>query len=212
MPYVRRRRITRRRPSLRRRPRMLRRRSNYRRRVKTNPLVHHFKRTVRLTPIAAGAAFAGYGYSFTLSQLPAVAEFTNLFDQYRINKIVLKFVPDKNSAEFGAATSPIPTFHTVLDYNDATAPATLNEMLEYANHRMTRGSAVHTRVFTPASLDAVAAGGATSLSNPTWKQWLSTSASNIDHFGLKAGWEGGVVNSCNIFPYLTIYFSCKSVK
>lgn len=212
MPY---RRNYRKRPTLRRRRRYTRRRIMRRPLTKRALKVHHFKRTFALDYItsAAGADVLG-AFNFYLAQLPNYTEFTNLYDQYRINKILIKFVPNVNSADV-AASATIAQFNTVLDFNDSTPLASLNNCFEYGNWRMTRGTQVHTRIFTPSSLDAVANTGGTTPSfvNPTWKQWIATSSANIPHFGLKYCAEPTAsAGDIDWRPYVTMYFSCKSVK
>lgn len=196
-PFIRRRRII-------RRPRLSRRALS----------VHHFKRTFTLGQISSSSAGPQFfGYSFRLDQLPNYTEFTNLFDQYRINKIVMKFVPNHNSSDVGVTAMNIPNFHTLLDYNDATAPASLNSMYEYANWRMSRGTSLHTRVFRPATIDYVNATAGANAGNPSWKQWLSTASPSIEHYGLKCGIEiSQATYDITWTPYISVYLSCKSVK
>lgn len=213
MPYYPRKTYRRRRRYTRRPRRMMRR---PRRTLSKRSLnVHHFKRTFTLTDVnssSAGNQF--FGYSFNLTQLPNFAEFTSLFDAYRINKILVKFVPNHNSSDVGVTAQNIPNFHSVLDYNDATAPASLNQMYEYANWKMTRGTAIHKRIFRPTTLDSVDTGsGAVSSSNPQWKQWINTGNANVNHYGLKVGIEiSQATYDISWRPYITVYLSCKSVK
>lgn len=210
MPY---RRNYRKRPTLRRRRRYTRRRTMRRPLTQRALKVHHFKRTFALDYItsAAGSDVLG-AYSFTLSQLPNYTEFTNLYDQYRINKILIKFVPNVNSADVAAAAT-IAQFNTVLDFNDATPLGSLNACFEYGNWRMSRGTQIHTRIFRPSTLDATSTSGAITATNPTWRQWISTANSDVPHFGLKYCAEPTAGNSdIDWRPYVTMYLSCKSVK
>lgn len=201
----------RRRLTTRRRPRRTRRMNMRRRtyRSKRSLKIHHFRRTFQGGAIFSAAAANTLGaYSFTFNQLPNFAEFQSLYDCYRINKIVIKFVPNDNVSQVGAA-GYIANFNTVLDFNDATVPANLNQLLEYGNWRMTRGTKIHTRIFTPASLDTVSG----TSTNPTYKQWLSTADAAIPHFGLKYCAEGtAAAGDLYWVPYVTMYFSCKAVK
>lgn len=211
MPY---RRNYRRRTLRKRRP-MRRTRRIIRRPMTKSLRVHHFKRTFQLSTIATsntGPTFAGY--SFTLSQLPNASEFTNLFDLYRINKILVRFVPNHNSSDVaGTGSAQISNFHSVLDYNDATAPTSLDQMYEYQNWKFTRGTSIHQRLWRPTTFDMVAVSGGSSSANPQWRQWLSTSVTNIPHFGLKVGIEQSVLNTDTTWvPYVSVYLSCKSVK
>lgn len=210
MPY---RRTYRPRRTLRRRPRRMMRRRTLRRPLMRRAMkVHHFRRTFKASNIASTTTGVLGGYSFSLDQLPNYTEFTNLFDQYRINKIVVKFIPNHNSSDVSVGTQVISNFNTVIDPTDATAPTSGAELYEYQNWRLTRGISAHTRVFTPASLDVVAT-ATTASANPTWKQWLATSSPDVKHYGLKYYAEPSNANGDTYwFPYITMYFSCKSTK
>ena len=181
MPY---RRTYRRRRTTRRPMRRLRRRIRTRRPLLRSLRVHHFKRTVALSQInSSNTGLVAGGLAFTLGQLPNFSEFTGLYDMYRINKIAIKFVPAYNSSSVGVVAEYAPNFHTVIDATDASTPGSLNDLLQYGNHRMTCGTQTHLRVFTPASLDYVNATGFSSVPfNPTWKQWLSTANANVEFF------------------------------
>lgn len=213
MPY--RRRTIRRRRLLRRPRRYIRRSRLPRTLPKRTFKVHHFKRSVQLTDINAPAGVApSFGaYTINLNQLPNTTEFSNLFDSYRINKAVFKFIPNHNSSEYGTTVPPIGNFFTVIDYNDATAPAALADMMEYSTCKIRQGSRIITRVFTPASLDVVSAGAGTASVNPKWKQWLSCTSLDVNHYGLKWALDwNGTATSVTYKVYMTLYFSCKSVK
>jgi hypothetical protein len=170
---------------------------------------HHFKRTfVAAQFTASGTGPNFFGYSFALDDLPNYTEFTNLFDQYRINKVVVKFVPSANVDAIGASQI-IPSLHTAIDNNDATAPTALSQLYEYQSYKRTRGTQVHTRVWTPSALVEIS----TSASSPKWKQWIGTQFPSIEHYGLKVGCDQ-TVTTADIYwlPYVTVYFSCRSAK
>lgn len=210
MPYYPRRTYRRRRRTRRSR-RMMRR---PRRTLSTRSLnIHHFKRTITFDPIISQTTDSFGSYAFQFNQLPNFSEFIQLYDSYRINKMVIKYVPNINSANAGS--TPMCQFHSVLDYNDATPLTLLTSAFEYQNWKMTRGAKVHTRTLTPAILDGVGnAGGVTpSFVKPAYKQWIATSSANIPHFGLKWVAEATTnVSDIDWRPYITVYFSCKSVK
>lgn len=176
--------------------------------------VHHFKRTFTLTPLASSTATSYGAYNFQFQELPNYTEFQNLYDCYRINKIVMKFVPNHNSSEFGS-TKAMCEFNSVLDFNDVTVPTALTQLYEYQNWRMTRGNRIHTRMWTPSVLTVISTTSATNYIGdaPKYKQWLNTSQADIEHYGLKYAF--GATNAAGdvyFTPYITVYFSCKSVK
>lgn len=200
---------------IRRRPRRTTRRPTMRRSRNLNKLnIHHFKRTDILPTLNTATADSFGTFYFSLSDLVNYTEFTNLFDMYRINKVVVKMVPNVNSAEAGAAQR-LPQIHSVLDYNDRTIPTTLNELVQYQNYRMTMGSRIHTRILTPASLDVVDSEGGTTPTSarPRFKNWISTSDATLEHYGIKyCIGATASANAVSYTPYITYYISCKSVK
>ena len=175
---------------------------------------YHFKRTFTLPFIQSQTTTVFGAYAFSFNDLPNSSEFSALFDQYRVNKLVIKFVPNHNSSEVGS-TKALMEFNSVLDFNDQTAPTALNQLYEYANWRMTRGNAIHTRVFTPAVLSLVSTTSPTNYQGDQskWKQWLATSQLDVEHYGIKYA-IGATQAAGDMYftPYVTAYFSCKSVK
>lgn len=206
------------RKTYRARRRTIRRRRVIRRFPRRSPAqkmrIHHFKRTVILAGINTGTATTFGARAFDLNMLPDNTEFQNLYDMFRINKVVWKLVPNVNSAEAGAAQR-LPQIHSVLDYNDSTAPTSLDELVQYNNYRMTMGSRIHARKLTPAFLDNVYQTGAIQQpGNPNWKKWLSTANSlSVPHHGVKyAIGATASANAITYTPYVTVYFSCKGTK
>lgn len=209
MPY---RRNYRRRTLRKRRP-MRRTRRMIRRPLKRTLNVHHFKRTLIGTdiPTATGTTFGAV--IFRLNQLADFADFTNLYDSYRINKVVWKLVPNVNSAEAGA-TQKLPQVHSVIDTNDNTAPTALTQLVQYSNYRMTMGSRIHTRMLTPASRDeAFQSTGTAYPATINFKKWITTEYPAITFLGIKyAIGSTAAAAAVTYTPYVTFYFSCKNVK
>lgn len=204
----------RRKTTMRRRPRRTRVRRRTRRSLRTLK-VYHFKRTVQLASITGGLAQQFGALTFQLDDLPNYTEFTNLFDDYRINAVSLKFIPNRNSSDFAGGVAPpgISNFYTVFDYNDATVPGAVNDLMQYPNLKITQSSRMLTRTLRPASLDVVSAGGTTASVNPKWKQWLSTASPDVNHYGLKYCLDAfSAANAVTYQVYATFYISCKSVK
>lgn len=175
--------------------------------------VHHFKRTFigsdTLTISNAGGVTKGLYFAF--QSLPNYTELTSLFDQYRINKIVLKYVPNFTGTDLNPSTSVVtlPNLHSVIDYDDANAPANLNELVQYSTYRMTRGNRVHIRKWTPAvSMDI----GGVQSSGVKFKQWIDLADTNVPHYGIKLYLDQGSANVGTFIPYWTVYFSCKATR
>lgn len=116
---------------------------------------------------------------FQLDQLPNVAEFTALYDLYKICGIKQRYVFAKNSEETSTGNSfELPQLITVNDFNDATALANEAEALQYPSYKARRLDKEVKRYFKPKFGD----------SNQTIKTpWLATDAGGIAeaHYGIK---------------------------
>lgn len=208
MPY--------RRPARRpaRRPRKYMRR--YKRTRAARPLarlnVHHFKRTFQSTSINNLSAGASAGvYCPQLTNLPNATEFTTLFDEYRINKVVVKFIPNFTGSDMNpnATFNSMPNIYSIIDYDDQSTPANLDELLQYPSMKLTRGNSIHTRVFTPkVSLDVNGTGGVAAKA----KQWLDCAVSTVPHNGMKYWLDAAGVSTGSYRVFVTMYFSCRGVR
>lgn len=113
-----------------------------------------------------------------------------MFDQYRVNMIVFKFMPlvnnfDTPAANQGAPAANIPTLITVVDNTDIT-PVGVTGLVEYGNARSYQFNKPIVVKFRPAIQAAVlVSGGSTAAAAPKFKQWLNCDNTNIQHLGLK---------------------------
>lgn len=174
--------------------------------------VHHFKRTFQSADIAFNSAGASAGaYAPALSNMPNYTEFTALFDMYRINKVVVKFVPSftGSDANPAATANALPNLYSVTDNDDNATPANLDELLQYPGLKLTRANQIHTRVFTPCV--GVDAAGITGIA-PKYKQWINCSSPSIVHYGMKY-WLDAIASTTGKYRiFITMYFSCKAVR
>lgn len=179
----------------------------------------HFKRSTFIEEIqVTGTTDVKKHYSFNLSMLQNSSDFTNLFDAYRINKIVYKILPSHNVALPGSVPVYPPQVITVIDYNDVNPPATpsftVAELLEYQTHRIHRGFAKISRKFTPAIAMGVSSAGTIVAGVQKFKQWLDVATPAVAHGSLKVLFDTqpGNTASYNFTVYRDVYFSCKQVK
>lgn len=201
-----------------------------------NPMIHNFTRIVNWTEEVAGGglviangsggtlstlsgitrfemsnvsptpSYASVGYTFQLANMPGVAEFANLFDQYRITKVVTKIIPYSNSS--GTTISGAPNsnadasamIHYAYDLDDTTIAATeagiktLQERRGYRTKRLIGRPITFT--IRPRFLVPAAAAGAINMLGPT-KAWLDLSNLDVPHYGMKMIFEGLNPNASN---------------
>lgn len=139
---------------------------------------------------------------FSLSQLPNYTEFTNLFDQYRIDRIKVVFEPVyranqiginyPNAASgttsgdyFGGYMPQPPRFATVIDYDDGTAPASMDELRQYGNVRETLATTRQVRSFKPACLGMVYESISSTAYTPKFGTWLSVTDPTTPHYAIR---------------------------
>lgn len=165
---------------------------------------YHFKRICDVANIQAEVAGAqNFGsYVFQLNQLPNFTEFTNLFDQYRINKVVLKLIPQFNQSTYNvghpASTIPSglpagrnPRFYIVNDYDDDTNPASIDTLRQYAKVKVypVMNNKIIKHIITPATQMQAYETLATTGYVPKFKQWINCNDNNVPHYAIKWGIE-----------------------
>ncbi len=123
-------------------------------------------------------------YAFALAQsgstqqgAPNAAEFSALFDQWRIKQVVCSIYPDNNSEQV-----PI---YTVIDYDDNNALALLSDATQYGTLQVTTFGKYCERVFNPTFASAAYSGAFTSFSLAPRNAWVDVASPNVLYYGLK---------------------------
>lgn len=165
-------------------------------RMATRPL-YSYKQVV-LNPsgiggisVAAGSTYLN-SYQFSLNQVgPNISAFTQLYDQYKIRKVVMTFVPKFNSSDIDAAGTTggnLSMFASCLDFDDNSIPLAFGDVLERQNAKLHR-SKIITRVLKPCVNFNVSTGLTAGVSTKQ-SPWLDTNAINVPHYGVKIGITG----------------------
>jgi len=185
-------------------------------RAAARPL-YRYKQT-SLNPIGIGSISVAPGttflnaYSFSLNQVGGnLGAFGNLYDQYKINKVVMTFVPKFNSSDVGQAPTggQMSMIASCIDYDDAVAPLSVGDILEHNNAKLHR-TKVFTRVVRPCVNFNVSTGATAGVSTKQ-SPWLDVVNTNVPHFGVKIGITGtSVTQSYDII--CKYYLSFKQVR
>jgi len=178
------------------------------------PNVYHFKRKVFLQDYAVVSTTQILGaIQFALVDLPGSTDFTNLYDMYRFNKVVWKLIPKVSEALLNAggtlSNANLQQIHSVIDYDDNTAPTSINQLVQYQSHKLTRGHQMHTRVVVPKCQMTVSGASAA----PKAKQWLDCDQNSLAHRGLKFIIPAPATPGTTVYYDLemTYYMSFKNV-
>lgn len=178
--------------------------------------VHYFKRSFSGNNIAGNAGYAPFlgAYAVNLANLPNVSEFANLFDRYMIThwqvRLYLKIDPSAQTA----ATASYPRVFTVKDYDDDTAPASLDALREHA-HCKTQVLTPYKPVIVnikPAVLAEVYRSGIYTSYSPKWKQWLDMATTGVTYYGFKLGIDDLTNTNYSITIENTLWFRCKDTR
>jgi len=146
--------------------------------------VHYFKRNCIVGTITSSTTVAvGSAYTFTLTNLPGYTEFTALFDQYRLLKVMMQFIPATNVLTASATPLAHPVAVTAIDYDDGNTPTTTDELREFETCKIVQPFKVHYVNVIPRIAAAVYSGAFTSFSNT--KMWIDSASPTVQHYGVK---------------------------
>lgn len=129
------------------------------------------------------------GITFAMSDLNNSAEFTTLFDQYRIKKVLYRFYISRqvDLATTAANKGIYPRLFWVHDYDDST-PLAIPLLSEYTGMKSWQFNESNVRTkwmsISPAKLQEIYR-ATTSAYQPVWKGFLDTTYSNVPHYGVK---------------------------
>ena len=172
------------------------------------------KRTYQATTVGTDTGtFKAIGaYDFKLSYLPAYTDFTNLFDQYRIVKVKIEFIP--NLTGNGAPGNPglYSIFHMAVDHTDVGTPANTAEILQYDQHRTVQPFKPFSMTFKPAPSAQYFNTLTSSGYGPRAGAWIDGSSPAIAHYGLKYVWDCNSATATQMVPFVTVWAEFREAR
>lgn len=127
-------------------------------------------------------------YTFTLNDVINPAEFTSLFDSYKITgvKVYFDYTPDVATAI--TSSSQYPKLWVKRDYDDGSAPVNIGEFTQSNQTSCLRFSESRTTLsmFIRPSVQNNIIGGTANM----WKPWLNCGDPAVVHYGLKLAAQG----------------------
>lgn len=154
-----------------------------------------------------------------LSDLPGYANFTALFDQYRITRVEVEILPTAQPALVTGGTLGTARgcyLFTVVDNDDASVPASINEMRQYATAKVHANMSVVKRSFKPAVLVQAYESNVATAYEPKFNAWISTTDPATQQFGMKIGmYTVDSSNPTNTVIYIVgarYWVQCKNQK
>jgi len=177
--------------------------------------------TATLSPYIGAAANANTyaAMAFQLADLDQVATLTGLFDQYRIDKVEVKFVPKDNVfAQAGtvAPNSLAPSLMIGLDFDDNNLPTSIAYMAQYDNVQEVcyGGGGLFVTIYPSVTLAAYA-GGAFSGYAVGRAGWIDCSNTGVQHYGMKGvatALSAASTLVCDWYMYLKYFVSFRNTR
>ncbi|MEO5351385.1 MAG: hypothetical protein H7836_17345, partial [Magnetococcus sp. YQC-3] len=163
--------------------------SRYKYVKKVRSEAHAFSRRFDWANINGNAGYIPFtnASTFTFNQLPNIGDFISLFDRYKITYIKLYIWLKIDPSAQTAATASYPKLYWVKDYDDASTPATLNEIRE---HQSCKVAVMHPNRpivirLKPSTLSLTYRSALASTYTPRWNQWVDMANTDVPHYGLK---------------------------
>lgn len=150
-------------------------------------------------------------------------EFTALFDNYRINKVLYRWVlrrdvvTETNNATPTANTLTMnyPRVSWVHDFNDQLSPASIQQLRQHANLRefIFSESRLQSKWYSinVSTLELMYRTSVTSATGPQWRQWIDTSLTDIPHYGIKY-YPDGLFTGVNVVLEAKFLMEFKGVS
>lgn len=217
----------------RRRPFMRKRRMNISRPL-TQGKLYKFKRTCMIRPWyfngadwqqhpgntisnAVGEPFFAGIFKFKLEDLPNYQDFTQLYEQFKITGVSLRFIPWIGTESSSNATARTDTIAYCIDRgaNDLiNVSPSFNSLLENQDVRL-RNSQRPFKVWIGSPVAHQGADAQTQVVNkpsPWLDSQLVTRSSIVDHHGIKFSFQNNVADSTAVYyrVYATYYITCRN--
>lgn len=127
---------------------------------------------------------------FQLSHVNGSGELVSLFDNFRINKVLYRWVITRDPAQVTTTGNKglYPRIVWTHDFNDSTPisraliyqRANLKEVYMSDNYQKTKWYSL-----SPAILTTMYESGVANAYQPTWRKWIDTSDNLTPHYGIK---------------------------
>lgn len=169
--------------------------------------------------LSASAGWTTYPFTFQLANLPAYTEFSNLFDQYRVNAVKLTFLPSVDGNDAGNVLNMTnwcyqPRIYTLIDRNGINSGAINTEALlqENTKARLIRNPLKPFSIYIKSpgvELGVGAVAGTSNLNAATaYNRWIDTSANTVSHYGAAVGGivPNGTTNASILYTCVAKYY------
>jgi len=149
-------------------------------------------------------SYCGWSYNCQLGDFPSFADFTNLYDTYRIDNFTLSFMPYQTGNvavdTLGVQNNFAVILHYVHDFDDSATPANtvagMDQLKQYASYKRVHlgncmGKPISISIKRPARVTPaiVSAGTYTGAMVDRSKRYIDCGSTTVEHFGIKGIFE-----------------------
>lgn len=132
---------------------------------------------------AVGTTDSSFGLYFQLNDLAQASTFSSMFDQYRLDKVIVHFIPLYVQTPVNSAGYSFPNW-IAIDYDDVSLPSSRATMQEYENVHLFAPYKKFSIAIKPRVAVAAYGGTFTSYANEG-DCWIDLGSPLTQHYGLK---------------------------
>ena len=180
----------------------------YRNKRRASSKIHSFKRTYNL-----GASFLTTdgvndtlaAWNFSMNDMPGYTELTSLFDFYKLTGVLVRVMPYKqtDSNSVGSTNNSYnPPIFYAIDESDGTSPGSINEVLQYNDHKVASVWTGFKCYLRPKFADATSA---------IRDGWVACDNPSMNWYGLKIAIPAAG-SATAFYVTWTYYVKCKDPK
>lgn len=169
------------------------------------------------------SAATGLFMSFKFNEMKQMNQYAQLFEFFRIDKIVATFRYKGGNAHVSSVANnwlqPVnetnPLLYFKVDHNDDTAESLtqLKDSMKCRTHMFTNNNPEFTIQLKPATQQMIYRSDITTAYTPKWGQWIPTADPLVPHYGLKCyaiGYKDAQWNPGKIAVSFKYYVSFKN--
>jgi len=178
--------------------------------------IYKFKQCCQRGTITSqsGGVVTETNYSFALSDLPQSATFAALFDQYKIDYVVIHFLPRGNMNQNSATNNAqMGTYLTAIDLDDTANISTEDALRQFQTCKeMSMLKATSVGLKPHVAIAAYSGAVFTSFANKG-NQWIDSANLGVPHYGVRT-MVSATANNVDVYfdVRAEYYFSCKNVR
>lgn len=172
---------------------------------------------VHISLVGNDTIFSGTAATtFAMSHVNGFAELVSLFDNFKVTKVMYRWVITRNPDQATAAGNKgyYPRLVWTHDFNDS-APISRDLIYQRANMREAyfNDNMQRTRWYTlkPSVLGQFYETSVATAYSPKWQQWLDTSDNATPHYGIKYAWDN-LFAGVNCHMEAKIFMVCKGIS